>query len=236
MLLIKMITTYGVEIGENLNGTLGTIIAKVHELIGVVEASLTPQSDEERELAELRRQYICMIGTVVNAHLLEVFVSETNFGMLQTILDDLMQGCLAYADPAAQRFAFSAVSGMAKSWLGEGQGPPATLPEGFADSFLTWLYQFPVVAAFEVPFNPRFNLTDAKSSEALLEMAGLERVCLTALGPQFEQYLASQLPLTSLGCTPDVVAQYLEGLKSGSPPKQWKKFKSEFISYHRNLR
>lgn len=236
MLLNRMITTYGAEIGENLDGTLGLVISKVHELIGAVEPGLTAQSDEERELADLKRQYFILLDTIVNGNLLGVFISETNFGGLQTVLDDLMQGCNAINDPASQRYAFNALVGMTKAWLGEGQGPPPGLPEGFADTFLSWLYQFPLPAAFEIPYLPRFNLDDGKSSEALQEMASLERACYAALGPSFEQFLTQMLPVTSLQCTPEVIAQYLEGLKSGSTAKQWKKFKSEFLKYHRNMR
>lgn len=236
MLLIKMITTYGTEIGENLDASLGLVISKLHELIGTIEPTITAQSDEERELIELKRQYFCLLSTIGTSNLLGVFVSEANFGGLQTVLDDLMQGCTAYTDPGSQRFAYNALVSMTKGWLGEGQGPPQGLPEGFADGFIAWLYQFPLPAAFEVPFQARFNLDDAKASEALLEMAALERACFAALGPAFEQYLTQQLPLTSLQCAPDVIVQYLEGLKSGSTPKQWKKFKSEFLKYHRNMR
>lgn len=236
MLLIKMITTYGTDIGEHLDGALGLVILKLHELIGSIEGSISPQSDEERELADLKRQYYCLLGTIVNTGLLGVFVSETNFGGFPTVLDDLMTGCNAAGDPAAQKMSFNAIAGMTKGWLGDGQGPAVNLPEGFADSFIGWLQQYPVPAAFEIPFQTRFNLDDAKSSEALLEMAAVERACFAALGPTFEQYLTQQLPLTSLQCTPDVIVQYLEGLKSGSTAKQWRKFKAEFLKYHRSMR
>lgn len=236
MLLIKMVSTYSTELGDILDGQFYTIVSKVNELLQQGGATVTPQSDEERELMQLRREYYCFLNTVAGAHLASVFISPTNIAHLQLILESLLQGCSAIGDPGSQKFAFACLGQLSKEWLGEGHGPNPALPEGFADTFLTWILQNVIPLAFEIPFNPRFNLEDARSSDALQEMAALERALYAALGPQFEQYLMAQLPVTSLQCTPDVVAQYIEGLKSGSSAKQWKKFKSEFLVYHRKLR
>ena len=234
MLLTKMIGTYGSEIGEVLDSQFGTVASKVHELLAHGEATVTPQSDEERELGDLKRNYFGWMSVIASSHLNQIFISELNFGNFETILDSLMQGCGAIGDPVSQKHAFLTLIHMTKEWLGEGQGP-APGQEAFVETFVSWLYTHPVLAAFEVPFSPRFNLEDAKSSEALQEMAQFERAVFNAIGQPFEQYLANQLPLTSLQCTPEVAAQYIEGLKSGSSVKQWRKFKAEFILYHRKL-
>lgn len=235
MLLTKMIGTYGSEIAEVLSSQLSSVVSKVLELLAHGEATVTPQSDEERDLNDLKHNYFALLSVIGTTHLSNVFVSEANFGNLQVILDSVLQGCGALGDPISQKHAFLVLTCMVKEWLGEGQGPNPNLPEGFVDTFVTWLYTHAVPAAFEVPFSVRFNLEDAKSSEALQEMAQFERAVFNAVGASFEQYLTSQLPSTSLQCSPDVVAQYLDGLKSGSTAKQWKKFKSEFILYHRKL-
>jgi hypothetical protein len=238
MLLTKMIGTYGTEIGELLDAQMYTIITKIHELITLGEVTVTAQSDEEREWQDLKRQYFCLLGMIASNHLNFCFVSETNFGHFSMILESIMQGCGSLGDPVSQKHAFSTLTHMTKEWLvgTEGGATATALPEGFGELFVSWLYSNAIPAAFEVPFSSRFNLEDAKSLEALSEMAQFERAVFAALGDQFVQYLTSQLPVTSLQCTPDVVAQYIEGLKSGSTAKQWKKFKSEFILYHRKLR
>lgn len=237
MLLIKMITTYGTEIGEVLDSQLSTVVLKVHELVTSGEASVTPQSDEERELGDLKRQYFLLLGTLASSHLLSILLSETNYGNLQVILDSVIQGCGAIGDPVSQKYTFGTLTSMTKEWLGEGNGPLSAvpLPEGFVDTFLSWVFHTAVPLAFEVPFLPRFNLQDAKANDALSEMGQFERALYLALGPQFEQHLLALLPSTSLHCAPDVAQQYVDGLKSGSTIKQWKKFKAEFLSYHRKL-
>lgn len=239
MLLIKMITTYGAEIGEVLDSQLSTVVLKVHELVTAGEASVTPHSEEERELGDLKRQYFLLLGTLASSsgHLVSILLSETNYGNLQLILDSIIQGCGAVGDPVSQKYAFGTLTCMTKEWLGEGNGPPSTalLPDGFADTFLSWLFHTAVLASFEVPFSLRFNLEDAKANEALTEMGQFERALHLAAGPQLEQHLLALLPSTSLRCAPDVAQQYIDGLKAASTPKQWKKFKAEFIAYHRKL-
>ena len=236
MLLIKLVGTYTNEVGEHLDGQLFTIITKVNELIAHLEMTVTPQSDEERDLVEMKRQYFCFLWTLAANHLGALFISAANIANLQVILDSLLSGCSTFSDPVTQKHSFGTLAILTKEWLGEGHGPAEGLPEGFADTFLNWLYQAVLPAAFEVPVSPKFNLGDAKSSEALQEMAQLERNIAAAVGAGFDQFLTSMLPATSLQCTPEVIAQYLEGLRAQSTAKQWKKFKSEFIAYHKKER
>jgi exportin-T len=149
-------------------------------------------TDDEIQLAELRREYLSFISTILAHDLGAVLISETN----QPIFDSLISSIITLArtisreNLPASRQAFAVMARMSSIWGGpdvvtiakeplwSGSQPQPVIP-GF-DRFM--LDRFNPVA-WEVLRDPSFRPSaDAQTRQVLNELAGLEQMIFTKVG------------------------------------------------------
>jgi exportin-T len=159
-------------------------------------------TDDEIQLAELRREYLTFVMIILNNDLSGVLVSDSNQVFFETLITSITtlaktvtngQGNLA-----ASRLAFSVIIRMAELWggpsiaqlgpraqVGSSIPPSPTFP-GF-DHFLIERFH---PLCWEVLREPNFRPgADAQAKSVLLEIAGLEQVIYTKTGDMFVQHL-----------------------------------------------
>lgn len=158
-------------------------------------------TDDEIQLAELRREYLTFIQVILNNDLASVLVSETNQGFfdvllvsVETLAKMVGQGT---GQLGASRLAFSILQKMALLWGGPdvatpSANPPSSTPQpnpafpGF-DQFLINRFN-PVV--WDVLKNSDFKPgPDAQAKAVLTEIAGLEQTIWCKTGSLFIDHL-----------------------------------------------
>ncbi|CAH0028374.1 unnamed protein product [Clonostachys rhizophaga] len=170
-------------------------------------------TDDEVQLAELRREYLSFIQIILNNGLDGVLISEKNQGFFENIVTSVtdigrtLEGNLGLG-PA--RLAFSVMARISAIWGGPDvanvsenptapTGPPNPAIPGF-DQFM--LERFHTVC-WEVMRNPSFRpAQDAQSKQVLAELARLEQTIYMKTGDVFIQNVQAGL-FPSLGINGD---------------------------------
>ena len=158
-------------------------------------------TDDEIQLAELRREYLTFVQIILNHDLGSVLVSDANQNFFEPLI--LSVSTLAKTvtngtgNLAASRLAFSVITRMADLWGGPNIAtlgaqpvssslPPSPAFPGF-DRFLIERFH-PI--CWEVLREPQFQpSTDAQAKQVLNEIAGLEQTIYTKTGEMFLQHL-----------------------------------------------
>ncbi|TVY47539.1 Exportin [Lachnellula occidentalis] len=184
------------------------------EIYSVLDSLLTPLlqrvfaglaepitgTDDEIQLAELRREYLTFVQIILNEGLGAILVSDSN----QQFFEPLIISVTTLAKTvnpdtgnlSASRLAFSVLTRMADLWGGPNIAiispepmpslPPSPAFPGF-DRFLIERFH-PI--CWEVLRDPQFRpVTDAQIKQVLNEIAGLEQIIYTKTGDMFLQHL-----------------------------------------------
>lgn len=200
-LLDQVVYGFKGEIYEVLNQLLTPLLQRVFG--GLVEP--ISGTDDEIQLAELRREYLTFVGVILNNDLAGVLVSEANQGFFDSLIDSILN-MAGDVDPnsgnlAASRLSFGLLSKMANVWGGSDvanisanpsapTGSPSPVIPGF-DEFL--INRFHPVC-WTVLRDPYFNPSvDAQAKQVLHEIAGLEQAIYLKTGELFLQHLQSSL-------------------------------------------
>ncbi|KUJ21036.1 Exportin-T [Mollisia scopiformis] len=167
-------------------------------------------TDDEIQLAELRREYLTFIQIILNNELGAVLVSEVNQGFFESLIESVTglarNVTNGHGSLGASRLAFSVITRMADLWGGPNiatlgpQATSSTLPPSPAfpgfDRFLIERFH-PI--CWEVLKEPSFRpATDAQAKQVLNEIAGLEQTIYTKTGQMFLQHL-QQVFFPSMG-------------------------------------
>lgn len=185
------------------------------EIYNVLDSLLTPLlqrvfaglaepitgTDDEVQLAELRREYLTFVQVILNNDLGAVLVSASN----QAFFDSLVASVTGLAETvtngtgnlAASRLAFSVITRMADLWGGPsianvgpqavatGAAPIPTFP-GFDRFLIERFHPICWVVLREPTFRPA---TDAQAKQVLNEIAGLEQMIYMKTGQMFIDHL-----------------------------------------------
>lgn len=187
------------------------------EIYSVLDSLLTPLlqrvfaglaepitgTDDEIQLAELRREYLTFVQIILNEGLGAILVSDSNQGFFEPLIVSVTT-LAKTVNPGtgnlpASRLAFSVLTRMADLWGGpniatlSAQPTSSTLPPSPAfpgfDRFLIERFH-PI--CWEVLRDPQFRpVTDAQIKQVLNEIAGLEQTIYTKTGDMFLQHLQS---------------------------------------------
>ncbi|CAG8975031.1 hypothetical protein HYALB_00011694 [Hymenoscyphus albidus] len=158
-------------------------------------------TDDEIQLAELRREYLTFVQILLNEGLGSVLVSDSN----QAFFEPLILSVTTLAKTvgsgtgnlAASRLAFSVLHKMADLWGGPNiavlspQPQPSTqAPSPAFPGFDRFLIERFHPLCWEVLQDPKFRpVTDAQVKQVLNEIAGLEQTIYTKTGDMFLQHL-----------------------------------------------
>ncbi|RDW83204.1 putative exportin-T [Coleophoma crateriformis] len=184
------------------------------EIVPVLDSLLTPLlervfsglnepvtgTDDEIQLAELRREYLTFIQIILNNNLGEVLVSGSNQGIFDTLITSVTTLARTVSNGtgnlAASRLAFSVLTRMADLWGGPdiaalGTPPAATgTPNPLFPGFDRFLMERFNPVCWEVLRQPGFDpLRDAQAKQVLTEVAGLEQTIYLKTGNAFIEHL-----------------------------------------------
>ncbi|KAI1861006.1 hypothetical protein JX265_009625 [Neoarthrinium moseri] len=198
-LLDQVVYGFKAEIYDVLNLLLTPLLQRVFG--GLSEPM--DGTDDEIQLAELRREYLSFLGAILSNDLGGVLVSEANQGFFDSLISSILNLArdISSGNLAASRLAFGLLAKMAAVWGGPDvaniaaspsapSGSPSPAIPGF-DQFL--LDRFHSLC-WEVMRDPQFRpAQDAQTKQVLTEIAGLEQAIYLKTGEVFIQHLQSSL-------------------------------------------
>ncbi|WZH44430.1 armadillo-type protein [Fusarium acuminatum] len=228
-LLDQVVFGFKAEIYEVLNMLLTPLLQRIFG--GLTEP--IAGTDDEIQLAELRREYLSFLQIILNNGLDGVLVSESNQGFFEPMISSIIELAKTLeGNITSSRLAFTLMTRMAAIWGGPdvatiSQNP--TAPTGSPNPAFPGFDQFMIErfhsTCWEVIKNPNFRPSqDAQTKSLLVEIAGLEQVIYTKTGEVFIQELQNNL-LPSLGVNSD---DFLRSLTTSMDKRQ-------FASYLQNL-
>ncbi|KAF4975488.1 hypothetical protein FZEAL_7726 [Fusarium zealandicum] len=206
-LLDQVVFGFKSEIYDVLNMLLTPLLQRIFG--GLTEP--IAGTDDEIQLAELRREYLSFLQIILNNGLEGVLVSESNQGFFEPMISSIIELAKTLeGNIGGSRLAFTLMMRMATIWGGHdvatiSQNP--TAPTGEPTPAFPGFDQFMIdrfhSTCWEVMRNPNFRPSqDAQTKQVLTEIAGLEQVIYTKTGDVFIQSLQNGL-FPSLGIDGD---------------------------------
>ncbi|KAF7592065.1 pre-tRNA nuclear export protein [Aspergillus hancockii] len=225
-LLDQVIFGFKGEIYNILDALLTPFLQRVFAGI----ADPTTGTDDEIQLAELKREYLNFLLAVLNNDLGAVIISERNQPMFDTVITTIEHFAKDVEDFTTAKMAFSVLSKMGSSWGGPDVAPEASsgtaqqvaLP-GFAQFMISRMSPL----CWALPATPSFNPKDAQAKQVLAEAGGLQRTIYCKAGMDYIQYLRSQ-ELPGMGMGAELIEEFLNAL-SRLDLKGFRQFFPSFI-------
>ncbi|KAH8738082.1 armadillo-type protein [Ilyonectria robusta] len=228
-LLDQVVFGFKSEIYDVLNMLLTPLLQRIFG--GLTEP--IAGTDDEIQLAELRREYLSFLQIILNNGLEGVLISESNQGFFEPMISSIIELSKTLENNIGpSRLAFTLMARISAVWGGPdiatiAQNP--TAPSGAPNPAIPGFDQFMIdrfhAACWEVMRNPNFRpWQDAQTKQILVEIAGLEQILYTKTGEVFIQQLQNGL-FPSMGIDGDsflrslttstdkkTFASYLQGL------------------------
>ncbi|OAP63802.1 hypothetical protein AYL99_03029 [Fonsecaea erecta] len=198
-------------------------------------SAATAGTDDEIELAELKREYLNFLMVILGNDLGAILVSARNQPIFESVIASIEHLARDVEDFPTAKMAFLLLSRMCTVWGGPdvvsatGQvnnnvpGPQPALP-GF-DQFMITRFS---PLCWALPTNPSFNSKDAQARQALSEAAGLQKTIYTKTGQQYLTWLQEK-ELRSMGMNDTLINEYLQKL-AAMEPKAFKVFFAKLIA------
>ncbi|KAI1117086.1 Exportin-T [Nemania sp. NC0429] len=200
-LLDQVVFGFKSEIFDVLNVLLTPLLQRV---FGGLREPISG-TDDEIQLAELRREYLTFLGIILNNDLGGVLVSEANQGFFEELLGSIL-ALATEIEPnsgniPASKIAFSLLTKMATVWGGPDVatistnpstlGSPSPVIPGFDQLILIDRFHS---ACWQVLLNEQFRPSaDAQTKQVLNEIAGLQQAIYLKTGEGFIRHLQSTL-------------------------------------------
>jgi exportin-T len=237
----QVIFTFKVEIAGILDTVMTPLLQRIFTALGTTPSG----TDDEIQLAELRREYLNFIHVILGHGLGAVFVSEANQSTFETIITSIETFARDTSDYPTARLALAVLIRMTSVWggpdkVGPGANTTPTSPvtsqaplPGF-DNFVVERFS-PLVWA--IPATPGFNSKDAQAKQVLYEAANLQAEIVKKVGEPYVERLKTDL--LGMGVGEETVNQYITKLASAFEPpkkakadanlKEWKNFFARFV-------
>lgn len=202
-LLDQVVFGFKSEIYDVLNALLTPLLQRIFG--GLTEP--ISGTDDEIQLAELRREYLSFLQIILNNGLDGVLISESNQQYFETMILSIIELAKTLeGNIGPSRLAFTLMTRISAIWGGPdvatvSQNP--TAPSGAPAPAIPGFDQFMIdrfhATCWEVMQNPSFRPSqDAQTKQILTEIAGLEQMIYTKTGDLFIQQLQNSL-FPSLG-------------------------------------
>jgi len=205
VLINQLLSTFKEKVGEVIDKLLLPFITKIFQIFNMAKSQITPNSEEEREVLELKRHYYQFLNVIVSNNLSHVLISSTNIGQFNEVLQTLLDGCRFFVDPNIQKLSFGILRRLVQLWAGSNE------------HFTNYVVDVMVRVAFEVPWDTRFNLADGISVNILLvEISSLVLEIYGKSGAPFAEFL-SKVFLPSINCPIDFIQGYMILLMDPKP-------------------
>ncbi|CAG7992167.1 unnamed protein product [Penicillium salamii] len=208
-LLDQVVFGFKGEIYSILDTLLTPFLQRVFS--GIAEP--TVGTDDEIQLAELKREYLNFLLAVLSNDLGAVIISERNQSIFETIITSLEHFAKDSDDLTTAKMAFSVLSRMASCWGGPDIVPAngtataqAALP-GFGEFMITRLSPL----AWALPTTASFNPKDPQAKQVLAEAGGLQRTIYAKTGMEYAEYLRSR-ELPGMGMGAELIEEFLNNM------------------------
>lgn len=220
-------------------GILDTVMGPVLQRIFTALATVPSGTDDEIQLAELRREYLNFIILILNNGLGSVLVSNANQGNFEPIISSVETYSRDTSDYQTARVAIFVLIRMVAVWGGPDKvGPGANATPASPDATQAPLPGFEnyVVEKFSpltwsVPASPGFNAKDIQARMVLKETASLQHEIVKKVGESYIERLKSDLG--GMGIGEEGQDQYLRTLAASfegpKQEKEWRNFYAQFV-------
>lgn len=202
-LLDQVVFGFKAEIYDVLNMLLTPLLQRIFG--GLTEP--IAGTDDEIQLAELRREYLTFLQIILNNGLEGVLISESNQGFFEPMISSIIELAKTLeGNIGPSRLAFTLMNRISSIWGGPDVAtisPNPTAPSGAPNPAIPGFDQFMIdrfhAACWDVMRNPNFRPSqDAQTKQVLTEIAGLEQTIYIKTGDVFIQQLQNEL-FPSLG-------------------------------------
>lgn len=170
-------------------------------------------TDDEIQLAELKREYLTFLLAVLNNEMGAVIINERNQSIFEHITATLELFAKDNDDLTTAKMAFSVLKRMASCWGGPdivpANGTAQTqvgLP-GFGKYMITQFSPLP----WALPTNGNFNPKDAQAKQVLAEAGDLQRTIYAKTGMEYVEYLRTQ-ELPGIGMGAELIEEFISAL------------------------
>lgn len=198
-------------------------------------SAATSGTDDEIELAELKREYLNFLLVILNNDLGAVLVSSTNQPVFEDIITSIEHLARDVDDFPTAKMALSLLSKMCTVWGGPdvisatgqvitGATQPQPALPGF-DQFMITRFS---PLCWALPLNQSFNNKDAQARQALSEAAHLQKTIYMKTGQQYLTWLQGN-ELGKMGMNDTLINDYLQKLGT-MELKAFKTFFPKFIA------
>lgn len=231
--LAQVIFTFKSEIASILDTVMTPVLQRIFTALAVTPSG----TDDEIQLAELRREYLNFITVVLNQNLGSVLVSSANQATFEPVVSSIETFARDTRDYQTARLAICVIIRMIAVWCGPDKvGPgasatpttPGTDPLPGFDNYVVERFS-PLV--WSIPASPGFNSKDAQAKQVLHETANLQTEIIKKVGEPYVERLRSDLG--GMGVSGDVVDQYLRTLagafEGAKKEKEWRSFFAQFV-------
>ena len=247
-LLDQVIFGFKGEIFDILDTLLTPFLQRVFSGI----ADPTTGTDDEIQLAELKREYLNFLLAVLNNDLGAVIISERMFIILssrsnlrslkannhignqplfETVITTIEHFAKDVEDFTTAKMAFSVLSKMGTSWGGPDIAAGAANGASSAQTALPGFGGF-MISRFSplcwaLPATPSFNSKDAQAKQVLAEAGALQRTIYCKTGMEYAEYLRNR-ELPGMGMGAELIEEFLTAL-SQLDIKGFRQFFPSFI-------
>ncbi|RMZ84500.1 hypothetical protein DV737_g1088, partial [Chaetothyriales sp. CBS 132003] len=192
-------------------------------------------TDDEIELAELKREYLNFLLVILGNNLGPVLVSATNQPIFETIISTLEHFAKDIDDYPTAKMAFVVMTRMCITWGGHDTVQVAGIKTDGAKTAQPALPGFDqfMIARFSplcwaMPSNPSFNSKDAQARQVLTEAAALQKTIYLKLGDRYLNWMRDN-ELRRTGMSDAMVNEFLAKL-SGMDMKAYRGWVAKFIT------
>ena len=226
-LLDQVVYGFKSEIFDILNALLTPFLQRVFSGINEPPSG----TDDEIQLAELKREYLTFLLNLMNNNLASALVSETNQPAFSAVINTIEHLAKDITDYPTAKLAFAVLTKMVGVW-----GGPDVIPishqqtdraaSTIAQPSLSGFDQFMIThfspLCWAILSNPGFNSKDAQGKQALGEAAILQKAILTKTGQSYISYLRD-VELRNMGMGDSSINEYLNAL-GGLDAKGFRQF------------
>lgn len=212
-LLEQVIFGFKNEISMILDGLFTRLLQRV--FTGLSEPSTG--TDDEIQLAELKREYLNFLIVILNNDLGSVIVSAANQPIFETLIGTIEHFAKDAEDSHTAKMAFQVLSKMCSVWGGPdfaGDASRSTViaaPQPRLPGFDHFMMSRFSPLCWAVPMNRAFNSKDAQARQVLAEAAVLQKTIYNKAGQDYLSWLRDN-ELRSMGMSSEMIYEYLRNL------------------------
>ena len=176
-------------------------------------------TDDEIQLAELKREYLNFLLVLFNNNLGSAVISTTNQPIFESVIGTIEYFTKDTEDYPTAKMAFAVLSRMSLTWGGpdvvgsnaKPNGTPQSAPQPVLPGFDQYMITRFSPLCWALPKTPSFSAKDAQARQVLGEAAALQKTIYSKTGQEYLAWLRDN-ELRNVGMNDEMMGEYLENL------------------------